>query len=80
MEYDIELKISGKIEVKKIEDLKQSVWEYFDKQFGDCVFANDDSELKFVTVKEHKIGKIIDLKQLSLRLREQAKNRAKVKR
>ena len=81
MEYDIELKIKGKIDVKNIEDLKISVWDYFAKQFEACVFANDDSELRFVTVKEHGTDKVIDLEYVRKMLDRRArKARAELER
>lgn len=77
MKYDVELRISGTIEVKNIEDLTVDMWKYFDKQFGDSVFANDDSELKFVTVKETDTGKQVDMKALVYKFRQKWKAKQK---
>lgn len=67
MEYEIEFKITGKIDVENKNDLKQEVWNYISETFNKCIFVDDngntEDEYRFVTIKEHKSKKKVRLKE-----------------
>lgn len=62
MEYDIEAKIKGKIEVKRPEDLKVAVWEYLNVQLDCRAPASDCYETRCICVRDHRTGKAIDIR------------------
>lgn len=70
MIYDVEFKVKGQIDVKDKGDLKSKAWDEIWRQFGECVFANDGSELKFLKVTGQKSGKAVDMKKYRRRPRK----------